>query len=188
MSLTLQGYLRDFWLMLQSIDPAEVDRATALLRETYERRSTIYVIGNGQSATTATAFALDLTKQSLTSPTQQRFRIVSLADNTAALTAWANDVGYEVVFTEQLRGLWEPGDLLLAVSVSGNSPNVVHAARHVYEREGRVISMVGFEGGQLRGLSDACIIVRSSDYGYVETAHVAIMHYWVDLFRERLVL
>lgn len=182
----VHGYFQQLSSALASVRHDEIDQATTLLLDTYSRDGTIFVIGNGQSATTSTAFALDLTKQSLTSRDQRRVRTVSLADNIAALTAWANDVSYEVIFTEQLKSLWRAGDLLLAVSVSGNSPNVVHACRWVREVGGRISALTGFQGGALRAIVDACVIVPSSDFGIVETAHVGIMHYWVDLFRERL--
>jgi phosphoheptose isomerase len=182
----VQSYFNQLSVALAAVSSQDLDRATLRLLEAYDRDSTVFVIGNGQSATSSTAFALDLTKQSLTSPEQQRVRIISLADNIAALTAWANDVRYEVIFTEQLRALWRPGDLLLAVSVSGNSPNVVHACRWARNAQGSVVALTGFQGGLLASIAASCIVVPSSDFGIVETAHVAIMHYWVDLFRERL--
>lgn len=182
----IYSYFRQLSASLDSVRGDAVAAATALLLTTYKRGGTIYVIGNGQSATTATAFALDLTKQSITAPDQRRVRIVSLTDNIAALTAWANDVGYEVVFTEQLKSLWRSGDMLLAISVSGSSPNIVHACRWVREQHGMVAALAGVDGGVMQTEADVCMVVPSRDYGIVETAHVAILHYWVDVFRSCL--
>jgi D-sedoheptulose 7-phosphate isomerase len=179
-------YLDVFGTALRTIEPHALESATAILDQLYRNDNTLFVIGNGQSATTATAFALDLTKQTAPPPPKRRFRVISLSDNTAALTAWANDVSYESIFTEQLKGLARPGDVLMPVSASGNSPNLIHACKWMRDNGGKVVSLAGFKGGAVRDLSDACVVVYSTDYGHIETAHIAIMHYWVDLFRERL--
>lgn len=175
-----------FFGAVQTISADQVARAVGILDAAYRREQTIFMIGNGQSATTANAFALDLTKQSAPPPDKPRFRTISLACNVAALTAWGNDVSFEAIFTEQLRSLYRPGDVLVAVSVSGNSPNVVNACRWVKAQGGAIIAFTGFEGGELAALADANIWVRSNDYGHVETAHIAMMHYLVDYFRESL--
>lgn len=182
---SIQYYFQQLHDALNTVSSEDFDRATAILAEAYEGDHTIYVIGNGQSATTASAFALDLAKQTAC-PTKRPFRILSLTDNTAAITAWANDVSYERIFTEQLRCLFRPHDVVLAISASGNSPNVVHACEWARAQRGKVIALAGFEGGTLRSLADACLIVRIHDYGHIETAHLALMHYWVDYFREQL--
>jgi D-sedoheptulose 7-phosphate isomerase len=158
--------------------------ATQLIQSAYQDDRTIFVIGNGQSATTATAFALDLTKGA--SGPYRRFRVIALTDNMAAITAWANDADYEAVFAEQLVSLFRPGDLLLTISASGNSPNVLAAAAWVREHQGRTIALAGFGGGRLSRMADVAVVVPSDDYGYVETAHVAICHYWVDAMRDWL--
>lgn len=184
--MDIRHYFDRFAQALDSISSSELDRATAILDEAYRYDHTIYVVGNGQSAATSSAFALDLTKQTVLRSSVRRFRVISLTDNISALTAWANDVNYEAIFTEQLKSLFRTDDVLLAISVSGNSPNVVNACQWVQQQGGKVIGMVGFDGGCIKQFADACIVVDSCDYGHVETAHIALMHYWVDLFRERL--
>jgi D-sedoheptulose 7-phosphate isomerase len=184
--VNIRDYFSNFFEILNNISVTQLDCGTSLLDEAYRQDRTIFVVGNGQSAATASAFALDLSKQSISSDSQRRFRIISLSDNLAAITAWANDLSYEAIFTEQLKTLFRAGDILLAISVSGNSPNILRASEWVIAHKGKVIALTGFEGGQLQQLADTAIIINSSDYGYVETAHVAIMHYWVDFFRERL--
>jgi D-sedoheptulose 7-phosphate isomerase len=182
----IKEYFNNFYSALTSISTNEVDSAIQILETAYQSRGTIYVIGNGQSAASASAFALDLTKQTAPEPPKHRFRVISLTDNSSAITAWGNDVDYESIFTEQLKSLWGTGDILLAVSASGNSPNVISACQWVHQNKGQVIGLTGFEGGKLRSVSDACIVVHSTDYGFIETAHIAIMHYWVTVFHARL--
>jgi D-sedoheptulose 7-phosphate isomerase len=186
MPVSIMHYFHNLYNTLQTLSSIELDRATELLDEVYQADGTLYVIGNGQSAATASAFALDLSKQTAPTTPKRRFRVISLTDNLSAITAWGNDVSYEAVFTEQLRGLMRPADLLVAISVSGSSPNVIHACQWVCESGGKVIGLAGFNGGKLREVSHACLVFNSSDYGFVETAHVAVLHYWVDVFRERL--
>jgi D-sedoheptulose 7-phosphate isomerase len=184
----ISNYFEGLYQLLQTLSTAQLDGATAILEDAYRHDRTVYVIGNGQSAATASAFALDLTKQAAPPAPKRRFRTLSLTDNVSALTAWGNDLNYESVFTEQLRALLCPGDVLMAISVSGSSPNVIDASRWTRENGGKVIGLAGFSGGKLLEVSDACLVFNSRDYGYVETAHVAVLHYWVDLFRERLAL
>ncbi len=184
--MNIKNYFDIFFQALKSISSAQLEQATAILDEAYCYDRTIFVIGNGQSAATASAFALDLTKQTASTLLKRRFRVISLTDNLSAITAWANDVSYEAIFTEQLKSLFRPDDVLIAVSVSGNSPNVVKACEWVCQQGGQIIGLVGFDGGSIKQLADVCIVVNSHDYGHVETAHVALMHYWVDLFRGRL--
>jgi D-sedoheptulose 7-phosphate isomerase len=182
----IKDYFRALFDALNTISGAQLELATNLLEQAYRQDRAVYVIGNGQSATTATAFALDLTKQTVTPGLERRFRIMALTDNMAAITAWANDVNYESVFTEQLRSLFRPNDVLIAISASGNSPNVLAACQWVRQNNGRIIGLAGFEGGALKDIADACLVVHVADYGHIETAHLAILHYWVDVFRERL--
>jgi D-sedoheptulose 7-phosphate isomerase len=183
--VAIKDYFDAFWNVLSGISSAEIDDATAILEDAYHHDRTIYIIGNGQSAATASAFTLDLTKQTISANLQRRFRVISLTDNSAAITAWANDVSYDAIFTEQLKSLFREGDVLVSISVSGNSPSVVNACEWVRAQNGKIIALAGFEGGRMKPYADACIVVNSSNYGFVETAHIGILHYWVDLLRER---
>lgn len=185
-TISLPAYFQTLYEALKTISESAVERAVSILHQAYLEDRTIFVIGNGQSATTASAFALDLAKQTRVQPPRHRFRIIALTDNTAALTAWANDVDYKSVFVEQLKTLFRPGDTLLALSASGNSPNILAACAWVRDHGGKVVGLAGFEGGQLRTLADECLVVGIEDYGHIETAHLALLHYWVDLFRELL--
>ena len=186
MMVAISDYFQALFDALNTISISQLDLATALLEHAYQGDQVIYVIGNGQSATTATAFALDFTKQTVTPGLKRRFRVIALTDNMAAVTAWANDLNYESIFTEQLKSLFRPNDVLIAISASGNSPNVLAACQWVKQNKGRIVGLTGFDGGRLNDMADACLVVHVADYGHIETAHLAILHYWVDLFRERL--
>ena len=184
--IKVSQYFRTLYEALASVSEQQLALATDILHRAYTDDRTIFVVGNGQSATTASAFALDLTKQAAPASPKRRFKMIALTDNMAAVTAWANDVSYDSIFAEQLESLFRPHDVLVAISASGNSPNVVQAVNWVRQHAGKTIALTGFDGGCLTDLVDANIVVEISDYGHVETAHVAITHYWVDLFRERL--
>ena len=187
-TLHFEDWMSVFAGALQTISADAVARAVDILADAQRHERAIFMIGNGQSATTANAFALDLTKQTTPPPGQPRFRTISLACNVAALTAWGNDVSFEAVFTEQLKSLYRSGDVLIAISVSGSSPNVVDACRWVKTQGGAIIAFTGSDGGALASLADANIWVQSRDYGHVETGHIAVMHYLVDYFRAFLAL
>jgi D-sedoheptulose 7-phosphate isomerase len=115
-------------------------------------------------------------------------RAVSITDNAALMTALANDDGFERIFAHQMETLFRPNDVLIAISASGNSPNILHAARHAVEEGGQVISLVGFDGGTLPELSDVTIHVESDpgEYGPVEDAHMILVHMLTGCLFERI--
>lgn len=151
----------------------------------YRDGKQVFILGNGGSSSTASHMAADLAKNTI-APNMKRFRIFSLSDNAAIMTALANDLGYDNVFLEQLTNLVQAGDVLIAVSASGNSPNVLKAMRYARSRSAEVVGLLGFDGGAAAGLSDIPVIVPSHHYGVVEDAHLILNHILVDHFRERL--
>lgn len=164
---------------LATIDLAAVASVLQELAAARAANQRVFIAGNGGSAATSSHMVNDLAtdvarKAGLAVP----FRVSALTDNNALLTALANDIGYENVFVAQLQAWFQAGDRLLAISASGNSPNLLAAARWVRENGGRVISFVGFDGGALRGLSDVCVHVRTAkgEYGVVEDAHLVLNH------------
>lgn len=175
--------------ILDTIDPSEIRTLVQTLDAARVEGRTIFLAGNGGSATTATSMANDLGFDVLKkSGTSQTFRFHALTDNIAAMTAMANDVGYETIFTNQLAIHYREGDLLLVISASGNSPNVVAAAEWVKERGGTVIGFLGFSGGRLREISDTVIHVatEAGEYGPVEDAHLVVNHILAHWFQVRL--
>jgi D-sedoheptulose 7-phosphate isomerase len=145
------------------------------LWETYLRDGTIIVCGNGGSAATASHFACDLAKW--TRHEGRRYvRALALTDNIPVMTAWSNDTAYERVFLEQLMSLYRPGDTLVAISGSGNSPNVLCAVEWANEQDAMTISMTGFGGGKLATLSRCGVVVPSNSMPEVEDVHMALCH------------
>jgi len=183
------GYFNYLKQVLDSITPESIDKLVKEFENARETGNTIFVAGNGGSATTATSMANDIGFDIIKKcGTDKPFRVFALTDNTSVITAIANDVGYENVFLNQLKIHYRQGDRLLAISASGNSPNVVNAAEWVQKQRGRVISFVGFTGGQLKEISDVVVHVKSEtgEYGPVEDAHLVINHVLAHWFQCKL--
>jgi D-sedoheptulose 7-phosphate isomerase len=178
-------YLQRLQRMLAAIDAAAVVRAIDVLLAAHAAHRTIYVCGNGGSAATASHLACDLGKNTV-APGRRRLRVMSLNDNMAWFSALANDKGYEAVFVEQLANLLEPGDVLLALSASGNSPNVLRAAEYALEHGAQVVALVGFDGGRLAGLAQVSVRLPVHDYGLVEDGHLALNHVFTEALRRSL--
>jgi D-sedoheptulose 7-phosphate isomerase len=171
-----------------ALDGLPRDRVAAFgdsLLRAYSNDKQVFTLGNGGSSSTASHMAADLAKNTI-GPNMRRFRITSLTENAAVLTALANDLGYENVFSEQLVNLIRAGDVLVVVSASGESPNVLKAIRYAQERSAEVIGLLGFDGGAAAGLVDNAVVVPSHDYGIVEDVHLMINHMLVEYFRAHL--
>jgi D-sedoheptulose 7-phosphate isomerase len=171
--------------LLSALDLAAVGRAAALIIAAYETERTVFICGNGGSASTASHMAADLGKNTV-APGRPRLRVLSLNDNMAWFSALGNDLGYDNVFVEQIENLLQPGDLLIAISASGNSPNVVRAAEFARAHGGKVLALVGFTGGRLLALAEVAVHLRSSDYGPVEDGHLILNHIFTEALRERI--
>ncbi|MDQ6770951.1 MAG: SIS domain-containing protein [Gemmatimonadota bacterium] len=183
------AYFERLKCALDGIDVGEISRFAGELDAARREGRSIFVAGNGGSATTATSMANDLGFDIIRkTATEMPFRVHSLTDNNAVLTAISNDAGYEDVFVNQLRVHYQSGDRLVVISASGNSPNIVRAAKWVKAAGGTVLSMVGFDGGALRDLSDIVVHVPSQagEYGPVEDAHLAVNHVLAHWFQVRL--
>jgi D-sedoheptulose 7-phosphate isomerase len=175
--------------VLDGIDRHAVARFADELERARQDGCTIFLAGNGGSATTASSMANDLGFDVVRKAGIERpFRMLALTDSIPAITAIANDVGYEHVFVNQLRLHYRSGDRLVVISASGNSPNVVAAAKYVKERGGTVIGLLGFSGGALLGMCDVAVHVPSQagEYGPVEDTHLIINHVLAHWFQVRL--
>jgi D-sedoheptulose 7-phosphate isomerase len=168
---------------LSSIDLAKVDKAIEWLREARDCGRHIFVCGNGGSASTASHFVCDVVKgASYERPS--RFRILALTDSMATLTAYSNDVGYQCVFVEQLRNFAAAGDLVMAISGSGNSPNVVEAVEYANRIGCKTIGLTGRSGGKLGQAAQLQIHVPLEHMGRIEDAHMVICHMIAYYFME----
>src|SRR5437870_10162465 len=174
-TMDLEGHINEVRAVLSQIPISAVERVVGIILDAYDAGGHVYVVGNGGSATNASHFACDLSKATIVEG-RARLRVTSLADNIALLTAWANDTSYERVFSEQLTNVLNPGDVVIAISASGNSPNVVSAVRAARLMRASTIALVRLAGGRLLEAVDAAIHVPSNDYGVVEDCHSVIEH------------
>jgi D-sedoheptulose 7-phosphate isomerase len=185
----VSGYLREMQRCLESLAPADIARFLESIERAYQDDRQIYIIGNGGSAATASHMACDLAKNvypALSATPVRRFRVTSLTDNVAMITALANDCGYERVFSEQLHNLLQKDDLVIAISASGNSPNIVEALALARQRGARTAALLGFDGGVVRDMVDVALVVASHDYGHVEDLHLVLNHLVVARMRQLL--
>ena len=163
----------------ESIDSTAVETIVSHLVRAHAAGNLVLVAGNGGSASTASHIATDLSKGVRGRPIKsdvQGVKALSLAANEASLTAWANDEGYDMVFAEQVRNFGQPGGILIAISASGQSPNILRAAEAAHEMGMVVIGLIGNDGGKLKPLCDVTVVVPSADYGVIEDVHMSIGH------------
>lgn len=184
----LHSYIQDLHATLAEIDGRVLAAvARVLLRARLEQRQ-ILIIGNGGSAATASHLACDLGKGTVdpTNPTFTRFRAVSLTDNGALMTALGNDVGFEDVFAEQLATTMCDGDVVIVISASGSSPNLVRAIEYARTRGADTIGLLGFGGGRLADLVDHALVVTTRNYGIAEDFHLIVQHLLTQYLRRTL--
>lgn len=174
--------LRD---VLARLDTVTIEAIGDVLWQARERARTAFIIGNGGSAATAAHMATDLCKVTAVDG-QPGVRAVSLPDNVALLTAWSNDAGYERSFAGPLAAYLRPQDVLIAISASGRSPNVLEATRLATRMGAVTIGLTGFGGGELATLAQIALVVDAADYGLVEDAHLAITHALTAALRARV--
>jgi D-sedoheptulose 7-phosphate isomerase len=170
-------YLQAFEKLLHRVDLDALERIVDLLRAARERAGTIYVAGNGGSAATASHWVNDLGKATKCGG-RRPMRVMSLSDNISWLTALANDEGYERVFSGQMENFAQPGDVLIVISASGNSPNLLRAVELARARGVVTIGMLGFDGGALKDQVDDCLWLPTEQgaYGLVESGHSLLCH------------
>lgn len=178
-------YLESLSAVLSATPREPLQAIEQLLWETYQRDGTIIVCGNGGSAASATHFACDLAKWTITS-NRPRLRALALTDNVALMTAWANDTAYERLFVEQLMTHYRPGDTLVAISGSGNSPSVLRAVEWANAQGAPTIGLVGFDGGKLAPLAKTSLVAPSHFMPEVEDVHIAICHAMAVTLGERI--
>ncbi|MCZ2341847.1 MAG: SIS domain-containing protein [Bacteroidales bacterium] len=190
--MSAEPFLRRVAEELARIDAIEVQALADSMYETYQAGRFIFVIGNGGSGSNASHFCEDIGKGTLKLPDdlaengKKRVKILSLTDNTPYILAWGNDEGFERVFVEQLRNLASPGDLLIAISGSGNSKNILSAVDWAKRNGLTTFGCTGFTGGKLRQEAHKGLHVPIDDMGIVETLHLAAFHWVVDDLHRRI--
>jgi D-sedoheptulose 7-phosphate isomerase len=184
-----RGYFAHLKKVLDGIDPNAINALEKELESARLEGQTVFIAGNGGSAATATTMANDIGFDIIKKTgTKKPFRMMALTDNNSVMTAIANDVGYENLFSGQLKIHYKPGDKLLLISASGNSANLVNAAEWVKAQGGRLIGFLGFDGGKLKNMCDVVVHVPTAkgDYGPVEDAHLILNHVLAHWFQCKL--
>lgn len=171
--------------VLRGLPFALIDRVADVLWRAYVEDRTVYVLGNGGSAALASHCACDLGKGTVVNG-NRRFRVLALTDNVPLMTAWANDASYEEVFAEQLATFVAKDDIVLAISGSGNSPNVLKALKVAKAAGAFTIGLTGFQGGRMKPLCDLCVIVPSDNMQIIEDLHVGVNHAIFSAVRTRM--
>lgn len=179
----MRAFLDELGACLEKIDEAAVERVVDLLVEAHRAGRAVFIMGNGGSAATASHFACDLQAAARGG---RPLRVRSLNDNVPLLTALANDLGYENVFSEQIASNAAPGDVVIVLSASGDSENVVRAVETAKQHGAVTVGVLGFGGGSARDLVEHSVVVNSNSFGIVESVHNALEHLVTDAFRRRL--
>ncbi len=179
----LDAYAAELARTAASIDPVAVDQAAAILLAAYNRGARVFSCGNGGSAAIANHLQCDHVKGIATS-TDLRPRVVSLAASVELLTAIANDISYDDVFAYQLQAQASAGDVLIAISSSGRSPNIVRALAWARDHSLATIALTGFDGGAARATADVAVHVDGANYGVIEDLHQAVMHALAQYLRQ----
>ncbi len=171
----INNYFAELEQLVQTISRTHLQQVLSLLEEAYQHGHRIFIMGNGGSAATASHFALDLAKNTIT-PGAPRLKAISLTDHVPLITAWSNDTAYEHIFEEQLANLIEAGDVVIGISASGNSPNVIAAMRLAKQTRAATIGLLGAKGGVLKTLVDAYILAPGQNIEQEEDAHLILAH------------
>lgn len=187
-------YLKEVARVTRELDRKEIEKTLDILFDAWRKDRTIFIMGNGGSASTASHFVCDLNKWTIVEG-KKRFRVVGLVDNVPWVSALTNDNGFENVYVEQLMNLSKPGDVVIALSVHGGagkdkaglwSQNLLKAMRYMQERGGKAIGMSGFDGGPMKKTADVCIVIPIHSTLIVESFHLTLEHLICDCLRERV--
>ncbi len=169
------GYIAGLTLALRSISTDTIAQIVEILEAARSEGRMVFLLGNGGSAATASHMACDLNKTAI-HPEFPRFRAMALTDNAPLITAWANDTHYENAFVEQMQNFLTPGDVVIAISASGRSRNVLEAVRRARGVGAVTIGLTGFNGGSLKDLVDVCLVIQSDNMGQIEDGHLVVGH------------
>ncbi len=181
----IRSYLDGVSSLVLKIPPSEIGRVTEVILDAWRLGRTVFVFGNGGGSATSGHFVCDLAKGTA-APGRRRLRAVSLADSMPLLTAWANDTDYTNTFGEQLRNFVEAGDVVIGLSGSGRSPNVINALRLANEAGARTVLFSGFDGGEAAAVAAESIIVPCDDMQMIEDVHLILAHIVFRCVRDQM--
>lgn len=178
-------YLSEEIAVIQRLDLDALNLAMNAIAEAYERGADIYIFGNGGSAATASHYANDFNK-GISEHTEKKFRMHCLCDNVATIMAIANDISYDEVFRFQLNGVLRPCDLVIGISGSGNSKNVLNAIEYAKEMGAKTVGITGYQGGKLKEMADFHMDAMVNDMQISEDVHIIFDHMMYRVLREKL--
>jgi D-sedoheptulose 7-phosphate isomerase len=190
-TLGARAFLERVGKELLRVDVQQIEQLADLIYERYRAEKFVFICGNGGSGSNASHFCEDLGKSTLRredfeNDQKKRLKVLSLTDNTPYILAWGNDEGFDRIFVEQLKNLASPGDLLIAISGSGNSPNILKAVDWANRRGLTTVGCTGFSGGKLKTLAQHNLHVPLDDMGIVESIHLTIFHWVLDRLYARI--
>lgn len=181
----IENYLKGVSALVREISTAEIEAVISALLDCVHRGNKIFIIGNGGSAATASHFACDLVKGTR-SPSGVMVKAVALTDSVPVMTAWANDTSYKNIFCEQLRPLAAQGDVLVSISGSGNSENIIEAVEYANSAGMLTVGLAGFDGGLLKRKAGISIVAPSDNMQQVEDSHTVLCHLIFSYIREHI--
>jgi len=190
----IRNYLSDVTKVAKALSIDDIDKAIGILFEAWKSGSQVFICGNGGSASTATHFACDLSKTTIVNG-KRRFKAICLNDNIPLMSALVNDNGFDNLFYEQLINLFQKGDVLIAISVHGGvgrdkagawSQNLIKAIKYVQESGGKAIGLSGFDGGLMKEIADACVVVPAESTPQVESFHLALEHLICSCLKQKI--
>ena len=184
--MNVNGYFKDLSKLLDQMDQSQIEDLVQSIFNAYEENRFVFIIGNGGSGANASHLCEDLGKGTLSDfDEQKRLKVMSLTDNTPYILAWGNDEGYDRIFVEQLKNFASRGDLLIAISGSGNSPNVLRAIEWANKVGMVTFGITGYDGGQLGRTAQKNLHVPCNNMGLAEVVHAVVFHYLVEELKER---
>ncbi|MEG0512221.1 MAG: SIS domain-containing protein [Clostridia bacterium] len=179
----MDAYRTELIEHINRVDAAQFEAFVQILLNAYHQDKQIFIMGNGGSAATANHFVCDFGKNAVQG-NKRRFRILSVCDNLEKITALGNDLSFDEIFRQQLMNLMNDEDVLIAISASGNSPDLVRALEYANERHAHIVSLAGFDGGKIKSLSQVTLVAEMSSYERIEDMHLMILHMVVCFMKE----
>ena len=181
----INDYLKRLQDTVTNLNVSDIETNCNIILEAYQNNKNIFICGNGGSAATASHFACDINK-GVSYGLSNRFKVIALTDNLATISAYSNDVGYDDVFLEQLKNFYNQGDLIIGISGSGNSQNVLKAIDYVNSNKGISIGWTGYDGGKLKLISQYSINANVNDMQTSEDIHMVLVHIIMKVLRKNL--
>jgi D-sedoheptulose 7-phosphate isomerase len=190
----VSDYLAEMKTVAENISREDIDAVVELLFQAWQQDRRVFICGNGGSAGTATHFACDLAKTTIVD-SKKRFKAICLNDNIPLMSALVNDNGFDNLYVEQLQNLYQPGDVLICLSVHGGagrdragkwSQNLLKAMQYVKDNGGKTVGFSGFDGGPMKDIADACVVVPADSTPQVESFHLALEHLVCACLRQKI--